>query len=131
MIKKYRLPSLQFKDRTDIPVFQNQYPDIEYEFEAIVGERKLRKKKQYKIRWLGYGAEHDSWKPAENVNAPEHIEMYQQSKGVVADERQIEELNYLEPKSYLHSPLITKLLVTFNQTLTCLFYKNKKRLRMF
>ena len=105
MITKYLLPSSTFKARKDVPTFQNQYPDIEYEVEAIVGERKLRKKKQYKIRWLGYGPEHDSWEPAENINARELIDMYQQSRRGVAGERhKSEEFNFLDLKSYSHSP---------------------------
>ena len=105
VIKKYELPSSDFKGRTDVPVFEKQYPDIEYEVEAVLGERYLRKKKQYKIRWLGYGPEHDSWEPAENVNAQELIDMYQQSKGGVAAEcHELEKINFLDLKSYLSSP---------------------------
>ena len=73
--------------------------------EAILGERKLRKKKQYKIRWLGYGPEHDSWEPAENINAQELIDIYQQTKGGVADERRdLGKVNFLDQKSYSSSP---------------------------
>jgi hypothetical protein len=105
MITKYLLPSSTFKARKDIPAFENQYPDIEYEVEAIIGERKLRQRKQYKIRWLGYGPEHDSWEPAENINAQELIEIYQQSKGGVAvEQRRSEEFNFLDLKSYFYSP---------------------------
>jgi hypothetical protein len=105
VIRKYELPSSAFKGRTDVPVFQKQYPDIEYEVEAIIGERKLRKKKQYKIRWLGYGPEHDSWEPAENINAQELIGIYQQAKGGVAEDcHELEKINFLDQKSYLSSP---------------------------
>ena len=105
VITKYNLPSSDFKGRIDVPVFQNQYPDIEYEVEAILGERKLRKRKQYKIRWLGYGPEHDSWEPAENINAPELIDIYQQSKGGVAvEQNKSKEFNLLDLRLNLSSP---------------------------
>jgi hypothetical protein len=105
MITKYLLPSSTFKARKDVPTFQNQYPDIEYEVEAIVGERKLRKKKQYKIRWLGYGPEHDSWEPAGNINAQELIDIYHQSKGGVAvEQKKSKEFNLLDLRLNLPSP---------------------------
>jgi hypothetical protein len=105
VITKYKLPSSAFKGRIDVPAFQNQYPDIEYEIESILGAKILRKKKYYKIRWLGYGPEHDSWEPAENVNAQELIETYQQAKGGVAEEcLELEKINFSDQKSYLASP---------------------------
>jgi len=109
MITKYLLPSSTFKTRKDIPAFKNEYPDIEYEVEAIIGERRLCQKKQYKIRWLGYGPEHDSWEPAENVKAQELIEIYQQSKGGVAVERrEVGKTNFLDQNYYLSSPRCDK-----------------------
>jgi hypothetical protein len=36
----------------------------EYEVEKIVGERKHKGKPQYRVRWKGYDAEHDTWQSA-------------------------------------------------------------------
>ena len=44
----------------------------EYEVEKIVGERRIRGKIQYRVRWKGYRAEDDTWQTARDLrNAPE------------------------------------------------------------
>lgn len=45
-----------------------QSGDDLYAVEAIVGERTVRGKKEYKIRWSGFDATHDSWEPEENFS---------------------------------------------------------------
>ena len=50
--------------------------DEVYEVEAIVGERTYRGKKQYKIHWVGYPSEEDSWEYEKNVDCPELIQEY-------------------------------------------------------
>jgi hypothetical protein len=56
--------------------FPEPPPDLingneEYEVEQILGKRThwRWKKKQYLIKWKGYSSVHNSWEPAENVNA--------------------------------------------------------------
>jgi hypothetical protein len=36
------------------------------------------KKHQYLIKWKGYADVHNSWEPAENVNAPELVKEFHQ-----------------------------------------------------
>jgi hypothetical protein len=44
----------------------------EYEVEKIVGERKRKGKSQYRVKWKGYDAEHDTWQLARDLrNAPD------------------------------------------------------------
>ena len=56
------------------PNFPKPPPDIiegelEYEVQEILGSRRTGKKHtlQYRIRWKGYLAAHDSWEPASQV----------------------------------------------------------------
>ena len=46
--------------------------------ESILGQRTYGrwKKKQYLVKWKGYSDAHNSWEPAENVNAPELVKEY-------------------------------------------------------
>jgi hypothetical protein len=51
----------------------------EYEVEKLVGERKLKGKVYYLVRWKGYDAEHDSWQTARDLrNAPELLKAWRQ-----------------------------------------------------
>jgi hypothetical protein len=54
---------------------------LEYEVETILDHREIKKgrkkTRQYLIRWLGYGAEYDTWEPEENVsNCQELVQNY-------------------------------------------------------
>ena len=40
----------------------------EYDVEKIVDKRKVKGKKQYLVKWLGYENKKNSWKPAENLS---------------------------------------------------------------
>ena len=48
--------------------------------EEILDSRMFRKKLQFKVRWEGYGTEHDSWEYATEVHAPRLVkEFYQKN----------------------------------------------------
>ncbi|MEN9524269.1 MAG: hypothetical protein RL536_338 [Candidatus Parcubacteria bacterium] len=51
---------------------------LEYEIEKILSHRQFHGRTQYLIRWRGYGAEDDTWEPADVVaeNAQETIDEY-------------------------------------------------------
>ena len=58
-------------------------PDIidgepEWEVEQVIGRRYYgrKKEKQYRIRWKGYSAAHDTWEPATNIHAPELVRQF-------------------------------------------------------
>jgi hypothetical protein len=46
------------------------YPDsqeLEDEVEKILDIRKIRKRLQWLVKWLGYGNEHNIWEPKQNL----------------------------------------------------------------
>lgn len=52
----------------------------EYEVESILEERMRRRQKQYLVRRKGFGADHDSWEPKKNLQCPEVLKTYEDSK---------------------------------------------------
>ena len=69
--------------RTHGPNLLEPPPDVidgepEWEVEEIIGVRTFgrRREKQYRVKWKGYNAAHDSWEPASNVHAPDLIEKF-------------------------------------------------------
>jgi hypothetical protein len=57
-----------------------QQESSEYEVEAIVDERKVGNVSQYRVRWVGWSSEHDTWEPAANLgNARDLISEYRSS----------------------------------------------------
>ena len=45
----------------------------EYEVEEILDSKMFRGKLRYKIKWKGYGPEHNNWEYATEVHAPELV----------------------------------------------------------
>jgi len=45
----------------------------EYIVEEILDSKMMNKKLRYLVKWEGYGVEHNSWEPWDNIHAPEHI----------------------------------------------------------
>ena len=87
VVKRYHEPDEHFPDR-DVPApIQEAYdPETEYEVERIMDHRVVRKQKQFLVRWVGYGREHDSWVDAYSGTNEEHlVHAYQQSRGGVID----------------------------------------------
>jgi hypothetical protein len=60
--------------------------DLEYEIERIIDHRVHRgHATQYRVRWKGYSAEHDTWEPMSNLrNCRELVQQYQRSLHDVA-----------------------------------------------
>ena len=52
----------------------------EYLVEKILDSNMFRRRLKFKIKWEGYGLEHDSWEYASEVHAPEWVaDFYQQN----------------------------------------------------
>ena len=85
VIVYYETPSKHFPQRLSNPVIESSYPDVDYDVEKIISHRIHRKAKQYLIKWMGYGFESNSWEPEANLDAPELIFQYWQSRGGVVD----------------------------------------------
>ncbi|XP_017776559.1 PREDICTED: chromodomain-helicase-DNA-binding protein 1 [Nicrophorus vespilloides] len=64
--------------------------ESDYEVEAIVNERRVRKSRQYLIRWKGYGSEHDTWEPETTLNCPEILQKYKEDKKKKMDDEENE-----------------------------------------
>jgi hypothetical protein len=57
----------------------------EFEVETLLGRRKRGAKREYLVRWKGWGAEYDSWEPLHNLrNCRELLEEYDNTHGVAA-----------------------------------------------
>ena len=83
--------------RTDPGRFQPPPPpvlvdaDFAYEVERILDDREIKTgrgsttKKEYFVKWLGYGAEHNTWEPEGNLtNCQELIQQYWDSMAAAA-----------------------------------------------
>lgn len=52
----------------------------DYAVEKILDDKLMGKKRQYLVRWEGFESDDDSWQPAENLNCPEKIAVYEKNK---------------------------------------------------
>ena len=53
-------------------------PKEEYSVEKIVGKRVEKNGNvKYKVRWVNYGEDDDTWEPEENLYCPELIKQYE------------------------------------------------------
>ncbi len=51
--------------------------EAEFEVEAVLGQRRVRGKEEYLIRWKGYSSFDDTWEPKENLgNAKEALKKF-------------------------------------------------------
>lgn len=48
--------------------------DHEYEVEKIVGHRTIKGRRQFLVRWKGYGKDSDTWEQEKDLNCPKLIE---------------------------------------------------------
>jgi hypothetical protein len=81
-LKKYD-KSLRFTDRTVLPELRVLPQEEEYEVDKIVGDRfnKSLKRREYLVRWKGYGPEQDTFEPEKNLrNAFLKLRKYKRSE---------------------------------------------------
>jgi Chromo (CHRromatin Organisation MOdifier) domain len=55
----------------------------EYEVEAILGDKTIRRKRHYLIKWKGYANAHNSWEPDDQVHADDLVREYNNKKRCV------------------------------------------------
>ena len=67
-------------DHPKLANLQDALPSTEeYEVEKIVGERKIKGKLYYHMRWRGYDAEDNTWQTARDLrNTPELLKAWRQ-----------------------------------------------------
>ena len=51
-----------------------------YEVEAIMGERIMKGRKEYLVKWKGYGENESSWEDEKDVNAPDKLKEWDVKK---------------------------------------------------
>jgi transposase InsO family protein len=76
-----RFPSLAYANPPPV-VGATDSPDAQWEVEKVVGDRMLRGRLKYKVRWLGYSAASDEWLDAEELrkDAPDVVDDYERAK---------------------------------------------------
>jgi hypothetical protein len=67
------------------PNFLEPPPEVikgveEYEVEMILGDKTIRKKHHYLIKWKGYADAHNSWEPDDQVHADNLMTEYNNKK---------------------------------------------------
>ena len=85
ILTKYNKPDTHFPNRKESKIIQENYPETDYEVERILDHRLFRNVKQYLVKWKDYGSEFNSWEPETNIDAPELIQLYIQSRGGVVE----------------------------------------------
>jgi transposase InsO family protein len=78
-VKLHPIFHISFLEPTNNPTTQSDemLREEEWEVEKIIGKRMRRGRKEYKVHWMEYGSEDDSWEPATNLNCPEKITEYE------------------------------------------------------
>jgi hypothetical protein len=92
-LEPYSQSPPKFGSRPILPYDRSQKAEEEWEVDAIVAER-VRKRgnrrvAEYRVRYTGFGPEHDQWVPKNYLrNAPDILRDWQkQSRGTLANER--------------------------------------------
>ena len=68
---------------TPAPLGEPFNPETDFEVKMIVDHRIQGKKRQVKIRWVGYGPESDEWTDLVATNCEEELQRYIEARGVV------------------------------------------------
>ena len=76
-------PDTYFPTRKTSKIIHENYPETDYEVERILDHRLFKSSRQYLVKWKDYGTEFNSWEPETNINAPELVQLYIQSRGVL------------------------------------------------
>ena len=62
----------------------------EYYIERILHERKKRRKKEYQVRWAGYGPEHDTWEVRSKLVDTKALEEWEARNNHAGEDRSVE-----------------------------------------
>lgn len=65
---------------TENPATKENVEANEFEVEKVIAVRTKNGKKQYKIRWTGYESKDDTWEPEKNLNCPEKVQEFEDSR---------------------------------------------------
>lgn len=73
LLRKFSKSEIKGQTEDELPPIEIEGRE-EFEVEEVLNKRKLRKKTEYLVSWKGYGPNHDSWEPEENLsNAKEMV----------------------------------------------------------
>lgn len=84
-VEELRLKLIEFKSKSqqqpnDAINKSNAKTKNEFEVEAIIADKMIKRKKHYLVRWKGYDENHDSWQPKQNLNCPDILDKYEKCK---------------------------------------------------
>ena len=77
-LKKYIEPSLP---KEEMEIIDND--DEEYEVEKILDVKKIKGKKYYLVKWMGYSDEESTWEPEDNLNCEELIRKFHEERKLI------------------------------------------------
>ncbi|XP_076761181.1 uncharacterized protein LOC143429410 [Xylocopa sonorina] len=80
----------------------------EYEVEKLVGQRTIKGRRQFLVRWKGYGEDSDTWEQEKDLNCAELIEEYLAENTEDEEENKIKKSDNTPKLQKIKSPKVEK-----------------------
>ncbi|XP_015429940.1 PREDICTED: chromobox protein homolog 1 [Dufourea novaeangliae] len=80
----------------------------EYEVQKIVGQRTIKGRRQFLVRWKGYDEDSDTWEQEKDLNCPELIEDFLAEEESQSDEDKSKKTDTLSKASKTKSPKVDR-----------------------
>ncbi|CAL7936302.1 unnamed protein product [Xylocopa violacea] len=80
----------------------------EYEVEKLVGQRTIKGRRQFLVRWKGYGEDSDTWEQEKDLNCAELIEEYLAENAEDEEENKIKKADNSPKLQKIKTPKVDK-----------------------